>query len=735
MQTIITKITPWVVIGATAIILAVPLFVTHSTMYPFIFSKIIAFRIIVAIVLAVAFIYLLSKRFPLRIRREPLMIALLIFFAVQIITSLFGTDFSRSFWSTQERMTGLFTMVHLIAWFMLMVAFIRTVRQWNMLLAFSLGVSLIIAAYAFIGPNGGQIFSTLGNPIYLSVYAMIHVFLGAILFSLSKKQIGLQFFGACATIVNLIIMILAGGRGVILAFAVSTALFLLALVFFLPKKTRIASLGVLGIMAAFCAGLLWYGTTPQGTAWAETSLPYSIKRIVLLKQYWNPENRTEVWRIGIEGFKERPLLGWGWENFSYVFQKYYTKPIPGEGFTYFDRSHNQVIDIIVLTGILGLVAFLALWGAIFWTLASILRTKKSKREKIAILLIGSLFLAYFLQNLTVFDTPAPLIMFTFILAFTAVFCRSEENIVGHYEEARHLSTIRTVQLVGASLLLLITIVYWNVLPFFNSSFIVKGVRSAQTDMDKALKWFKKGSSGNDFVAIEGRQQMTRAIGLSLNASKLSESEKQEAVSYAIGEMRKNIAIHPLDVRHYYALSALYRVQGEWDKSALERAEGELKIARALAPLRPETFAESLQLAAQKKDEDAMREWASKAAGHLGQGEIDTQMGMLYLRLERFSQMAESFKSAIANGGNPFDNQTVMPYIAKKIPSEEITDNILNLAEIGIASLPSSGDVLAARIILNYRAGNKEIAQNYLDQARELNAPFAQSVEDYLKTLP
>lgn len=722
--------------GLTALILTIPLIVTHQTMYPFIFGKIIVFRILVEFILIILLVAWIGGARWMRIQwQHPLILTTVFFFAVQVFTSLMGSDFLRSFWSTQERMTGLFTVGHFLIWFLIMTVIFRTIRQWKWLIVISLCVSLVMATNGFIEMQSGGMRSLLGNPIYISVYAMIHVYLSALLITLSRRQVGFLFIGAIGAVVNFIIMLLAGGRGVMLAFLISIGLLAFCSMIFLSRKGKIIITSSFMLLGLIVTGILWYGTTPQGTAWAEASLPYSIKRIVLLKQYWNPENRTEVWSIGIEGFKERPLLGWGWENFSYIFQKYYTKPIPGEGFTYFDRSHNQLIDILALTGIVGLGAFLALWGAIFWTLASTLRTKKSKREKIAILLIGFLFLAYFLQNLTVFDTPAPLIMFTFILAFTAVFCRSEENIVGHYEEARHLSTIRTVSLVGASLLLLITIVYWNVLPFFNSSFIVKGVRSAQTDMDKALKWFKKGSSGNDFVAIEGRQQMTRAIGLSLNASKLSESEKQEAVSYAIGEMRKNIAIHPLDVRHYYALSALYRVQGEWDKSALERAEGELKIARALAPLRPETFAESLQLAAQKKDEDAMREWASKAAGHLGQGEIDTQMGMLYLRLERFSQMAESFKSAIANGGNPFDNQTVMPYIAKKIPSKEITDDILNLAEIGVASLPSSGDVLAARIILNYRAGNKEIAQNYLDQARELNAPFAQSVEDYLKTLP
>ena len=34
--------------------------------------------------------------------------------------------------------------------------------------------------------------------------------------------------------------------------------------------------------------------------------------------------RIVIWKIAWQGFLERPLLGWGPENYSIVFSKYYT---------------------------------------------------------------------------------------------------------------------------------------------------------------------------------------------------------------------------------------------------------------------------------------------------------------------------------------------------------------------------------------------------------------------------
>jgi len=56
-----------------------------------------------------------------------------------------------------------------------------------------------------------------------------------------------------------------------------------------------------------------------------------------------------------EGVKEKPLLGWGQENFNLVFNKYYEPSLYGQE-VWFDRVHNEDILQITLKNISGIIA-------------------------------------------------------------------------------------------------------------------------------------------------------------------------------------------------------------------------------------------------------------------------------------------------------------------------------------------------------------------------------------------
>jgi O-antigen ligase len=83
-------------------------------------------------------------------------------------------------------------------------------------------------------------------------------------------------------------------------------------------------------------------------------------------EQWSWSTRLEAWRIVLEISKSSPIFGLGFANYHF-----YTKLIPIMGWYSTFNSHNQYIDLIAQTGVLGLGCFLWLigeTGALGWRL-------------------------------------------------------------------------------------------------------------------------------------------------------------------------------------------------------------------------------------------------------------------------------------------------------------------------------------------------------------------------------
>jgi len=128
------------------------------------------------------------------------------------------------------------------------------------------------------------------------------------------------------------------------------------------------------------------------------------------------ENRFISWSIARESFADNPLLGNGFNNFSYSYQKYFTSDILKETNPefYFYQPHNVVLEYASNDGVLGLVSFLALLAFTLLALFTGCEYDEKKYKYIRVALTGALF-GYFVQNLFGFDTPTSyLMLFTLI---------------------------------------------------------------------------------------------------------------------------------------------------------------------------------------------------------------------------------------------------------------------------------------------------------------------------------
>jgi len=82
------------------LILFIPLLVSPSTLYPYVFGKAIAFQIIVE-VLFILWLVLLAQN-KIKISWTKINIALLSFFVILVLSTLLSLDIQQSFWSSAE---------------------------------------------------------------------------------------------------------------------------------------------------------------------------------------------------------------------------------------------------------------------------------------------------------------------------------------------------------------------------------------------------------------------------------------------------------------------------------------------------------------------------------------------------------------------------------------------------------------------------------------------------------
>jgi O-antigen ligase len=142
--------------------------------------------------------------------------------------------------------------------------------------------------------------------------------------------------------------------------------------------------------------------------------------------------RFWVWQEAWKGFLERPVLGWGPENFTAVYDKYFDPRffIPGQSTeTWYDRAHSVFFDYLVETGIVGFLSYLSIFGVLGW---EFFRPKRAKAEAPAreerapsvVLergLIVSLPVAYLVQGVAIFDVLPMYINIFLFVAFASYY--------------------------------------------------------------------------------------------------------------------------------------------------------------------------------------------------------------------------------------------------------------------------------------------------------------------------
>lgn len=407
----------YVLLAAT---LFTPLFVANSMFFPFITGKAYTFRILVEIAFA-AWLALALFDKNARPKLSPLFVGVTLFTIVALIADLAGVNPIRSLWSNFERSEGWITIIHLWAYFVVLTSVLRTRIAWQRFFNVSFIAASAVALWAIIqyfhgvqAHTGTRLDASLGNAEYLAVYMLIHAFLALYMsiVSWTKRHVSGWLYLALFFVYSVVIFG-TQTRGTILALGGAVALMLAIIA--IKKDPAVSpaqqkSATTVRVVSAVILAVIILGSigfySVRHTAFVQT---HAVLQRIASISLENPRIQY-IWPMALKGFKEKPLIGWGQENFNYVFNKYYDPKMWGQE-QWFDRAHNVFLDWLIAGGVLGFAFYVALFVL---ALIAVWKSRFSVMERAA---LTGLVVGYAIHNMFVFDNLASYLMFFITLGF------------------------------------------------------------------------------------------------------------------------------------------------------------------------------------------------------------------------------------------------------------------------------------------------------------------------------
>jgi O-antigen ligase len=575
-----------ILIGATFF---VPLLLLpQHFIFPFIVPKILAFRTLALLMFGAWILSMYAH--PQRMYgyfKHPVNIALALYVFSLTISTFFGVDWYKSFWDNHERMLGLFTIVHYVLFYVVASTILTKWNDWKWLFrVFLLAGSVVMCigiVQRFIEPeyllnrSSDRVSATLGNAIYMGAYGMFMLFVSAILF-IKERELPWRIYLVITALLGLTGMMISGTRGVFVGFMASLAALLVSYVFSLREHKKIQK--TLGIIIVCCVAVL-IGLFVFRKTNVVSSIP-TIGRLVNTDIANSVGTRLIAWEIAYDAFKERPVFGWGPNNFFYAFNKYYNPESLRYGFseTWFDNAHNATVNVIAVQGMFGLLAYLATFVVPIFMLWHAFRAGRLDPHTTS---LGTAFLvAHYIQQLFVFENPTSYLYLFFFYAF--VYYASHEK-KPRTEPPRHIPVWLTV---GVGVFALLVIYSTNIQAARANNASLNALRGVYQGKEPVAFFLHAVSIPSPHID-DIRADFARAVGEGRNnfINSGRADEYQALLAVALNELEKNFRLHPRDIRIHMQVTLLSQIAAEMaqNEQFLFQAEKVMEEGLSFSPKR------------------------------------------------------------------------------------------------------------------------------------------------------
>mgnify|MGYP003394205399 CR=1 FL=1 len=390
--------------------------VPSNYFFPFISGKGFAFRILVELIFgSYALLAFMSPEY--RPRLTWITKAVLFFGAAILLADLLGVSVYKSIWSNYERMEGFVLILHLVMFYIAASSFLKTASRWVLYLNVSIGASLIMCLYSLvqlsgrinINQGGVRVDGTFGNATYFAIYLVFHIFFCLYMLVAVTKEKWQKWCYGLAALLQVVILYFTATRGAILGLIGGLILAGLIVVF-KEKENKFLRKVAYGILGAVAVVILVFFSI-KNTDFVKNSQVLSRFSTLSFKEI-KTQGRYFVWPMAAKGIAERPIFGWGQENFNFVFNKNYDPRMYAQE-QWFDRTHNVFLDWMIAGGLVGFLAYASMYISLFYY---IWRNKSPFKISEKSVFTGMLA-AYIFHNMFVFDNLISYILFFTFLAF------------------------------------------------------------------------------------------------------------------------------------------------------------------------------------------------------------------------------------------------------------------------------------------------------------------------------
>ena len=639
----------WVVRAGVLGVLLIPLVVTPSTIFPFVVGKALLARTIIEITFGCWLILALScpeHRPP----RSWALLAFGLWLLVSVLAAFAGVSPVRSFWSTYERMLGVVDLAHWFAYALVAASVFRSLPDWKLVFSLNLAVCSLVSLLG-IGQHFGlynvpwlvwpddtsRLGSTLGNPSYMGGYAAVSSLtgIGLLAYSMVNRQPspgGTQARAARRRRQRTTSMPGVSGEFWLRAFWLTAVLFALWVLWL--SATRGSIVGLAAGIVVFAVGYIVWGKAPL-VRWASPAfllaliavatllfsarfttaldpLVYSsltVERFVLLDEHEerarSVERRIESIDVGLRAYQDRPVLGWGPQNYRAAWGRHIS--LEGSRGNDFDQAHNKPMEELVASGILGILAYLAIWGLAAWVIIRSLRRRNPGDQLLVFLAGGAALAAYFAQNLFLFDTPTTMMLFALLIAFVAA---EEEWAAGYDRQIKGVSKgsraralaalVQRVRLTGitrplgfAATARGATILTPLVGPLVVAMIVFINVRAYQASQDvgRALhpSTSVEAQASGLMDSIEAFPNLANYPRIYLwtwarnNFDSMTDEQFDRTMSQMAAQERSALEAEPENWRLYAELALMYQAAAERDSRYLPVAKSHIDNVLQLAP--------------------------------------------------------------------------------------------------------------------------------------------------------
>jgi len=588
---------------ATYLILLTPLITNKNYFFPFVGPKGLYFM---ALAQVIFFSWLLLAIYNPNYRPKLnfVGISLGLFLIVFILSGFFGEDILRSFWSKYERMGGILMWLHLFGFFLAISNTFKKKSDWLNVFIVSVFTALLVSFisilikmdYNVLGAltEASRSGSTLGNTSFMGTYLLFNFFLA--LYLVFKTRGWWRVFFITSMPIMFYSLVLSGrARAAMYSILIGLGLMALLYLAFERKEGYYKILARIALVAMLIGFLIFgfYLFQPGSFAydWFVRGATYA---------------RLVVWQGGWQAFLDKPILGWGPENFELSFTKYFNPCMflsECGGEIWFDRAHNIVVDTLVMNGALGMIAYLGIFASVFYVLwqgyfkrfKNLPENEDSKEKERAVDfwaagVFSVVLIAYFIQNLTVFDMVTSYLMFFLVLGFVAYLAGFKKE-----EEKPVFASVKNSGVTFVLILFTVSFFFFVFQPMRGNKEATVALntehpRERMLVSERALRRSPMGiyqireAFANNFLSFaEGeRAGQTSALDIKME------------FDFLIEELEQEMKASPLDFKIALNLAKLYNYYTRFDPEKINLAEAYSRRAIELSPTNQQGYWELAQ---------------------------------------------------------------------------------------------------------------------------------------------